>query len=389
MKRQLKNTCYLLIDRYKNWRYTNNHKKELKKYLVATGIKLEKQKREQEFVNKWSPLHKLGKTTFGLYRFYAHFCGDNPDIITDDIFHMIVEPCLNNQTANSVYGDKNFYEQILPQEYFPICVLRNIESDYMDRDYHVIQMNNEEFDKHVLNNKDIQAKGKLIVKPTQDTAGGFGVRLFVFDGKQWKNSEGDILSLDFLEQKYKRNFILQETIEPSDFVRQFNSSSYCTFRIITYRSVVDDTLHLIGGYMRVGAKGSFKDNVHQGGYAIPISPDGKLSHQAINGQRKCYDYVNDINLKDNTFEVPNWQEIVNLCFDIARKVTPCRLLSFDIILNRENRPYIIEFNIKNQTMTTVQITSKPFFGEFTDEVITYCMIHKDNKRIYPLIIAKN
>lgn len=389
MKRQLKNICYLLVDYYKYWRYTTIHRQELKNYLAATGIALKKQQREQEFIDKWSPLHKLGKTTLGLYRFYSYFCGDNPNIIPDDIFHFIVEPCLNDQMVNSIYGDKNFFELILPKEYFPVCVLRNMESDYMDTDYHIIQMNDKEFGERILNNKDLQAKGKLIVKPTKDTGGGLGVRLFTFDGGQWKSTDGDVLSLNFLQQKYRRNFILQETIEPSDFVLQFNPSSYGTLRILTYRSVVDDTPHFIGGYMRVGAKGSFKDNVSGGGYAIPVSADGFLGNMAIDGKRRTYDYVNGVNLKDNMFEIPNWQEVMNLCFDIAKKVIPCRLLSFDIILNHEARPYVIEFNIKYQTITTIQITSKPFFGDFTDEVISYCIKHKEGKRIYPITVTKD
>ena len=45
----------------------------------------------------------------------------------------------------------------------------------------------------------------------------------------------------------------------------------------------------------------------------------------------------------------------------------------------------IEFNIKNQTVTTVQTSGKTFFGEFTDEVIDYCKIRRDKIK-YSMIL---
>jgi hypothetical protein len=262
-----------------------------------------------------------------------------------------------------------------------------MEYDYLDHDYHIIQMDNAEFRERILQDEYLCRKGKLIVKPATDTGGGLGVRLFTYNGNTWGSNDGETLTLNYLEKKYKRNFIIQEAIEPCKFVKQFNPSSYSTFRIFTYRSVINDEPHFIGGYLRVGAKDSFKDNIWGGGYAIPINSDGTLASHASDAQRKRYDCVNGINLQDKILEIPNWNKIIGLCYDIATKVIPNRLLSFDIMLDADEEPRCIEFNTKNQTVTTVQTTSKPFFGEYTEEVINYCIDHK-GKRVYPIIIEK-
>ena len=387
MKKIIKKLIYSIVDCYKCHLYRRNHSKELNKYLKATGIQLKHQEGEASFLENWSSLMPAGKVNLGLYRFYAHYLGDDPRIITDDVFHIVVEPCLNCQGAISVYCNKNLFERILPQEYFPICVLRNMEYDYMDRDYHIIQMNNTEFDKRILRNEELCKKGKLIVKPATDSSGGLGVRLFKYDSNNWISNEGDYLTLNYLEQEYKRNFIIQETLEPCEFVKQFNPTSLSTFRVFTYRSVLDDKPHFIGGYLRIGAKNSFKDNIWGGGYAIPINNGGTLSAFASDARRKRYDCVNGINLKTINLAIPNWDKIIDLCYDIAVKVTPNRLLSFDIMLDENEEPHCIEFNSKNQTVTTVQTTSKPFFGEYTEEIISYCKSHK-LKRIYPITIEK-
>ena len=387
MKNLIKNIVYSIVDSYKCRLYRKNHSKELKNYLKATGIQLEHQRHEADFLSLWSNLMPAKKINLGLFRFYAHYLGDDPRIITDDVFHIIVEPCLNSQDAIPVFSNKNMFERLLPMDYFPTCILRNMDYDYMDQNYRIIQMNNVEFAKRVMQNEDIRKKGKIIVKPAKDSSGGVGVRLFTYKDSEWVSNEGDMLTLDYLEKKYQRNFIIQQTVEPCGFVKQFNPTSYSTFRIFTYRSVIDDKPHFIGGYLRIGAKDSFKDNIWGGGYAIPIKSDGTLYDYASDAQRKRYDRVNDINLKGKDFIIPNWNKVLNLCFDIAVKVIPNRLLSFDIMLDENENPRCIEFNSKNQTVTTVQTTSKPFFGEYTDEVISYCKSHI-KKRIYPITIEK-
>ena len=68
--------------------------------------------------------------------------------------------------------------------------------------------------------------------------------------------------------------------------------------------------------------------------------------------------------------------VLQLVSSVACILTPTRLLSYDIILDQNNVPHIIEFNTRSQTVTTVQTTTKTFFGEYTDEVIDYCLKNK-------------
>lgn len=364
--------------------YISNHKKELIRFCESAGVTLSKRGGETDFINKWKPIYANVNVDF--YRFYANFCGEDANILSDDIYHTVVEPILNDQAALTVYGNKNMYELLMNRDIFPICILRNIDGDFMDRDYHVISMNEDEFAKRITSNERVKKLKKIICKPTTDTSGGNGVHLYrLRDDGRWINDEGQELSLAHLTKVYKKDFILQECVNPSAFVKQFNETSFSTLRIFTYRSVKDDAIHFIGGYLRVGAKGSFKDNVWGGGYACPIKADGTLAKFATDSQRKRYDNINGISLTENTFEIPNFDKVMELVTYVAKKNVPNRLLSFDIILDEANIPHVIEFNIKNQTVTTVQTSGKTFFGEFTDEVIDYCKIRRDKIK-YSMIL---
>lgn len=374
---------YFMIANMRSVAYMRTHKKELNNYQIATGLKLNKQEGEDEFVAKWKPLYK--KVNKDFFRFYSHYIGPSPDIVSDDIFHIIIEPILNNQSASSVYSDKNMFEKLVDPSLLPICILRKMEGDYMDNKYHILEMTDVLFGEMVLKNEHLQKLGRLIVKPSIDTGGGAGVRLFVYEDGDWKSNDGLMLSKKILDRYYKNNFIMQECIEPSPFVRQFNETSYNTLRLFTYRSVNDDQPHFIGGYMRVGAKGSFKDNVWGGGYACPINPDGTLANFAGDANRKRYDNINGISLADKKFEIPNFNKVLDLVYKVALVNTPNRLLSFDIMIDKDNIPHMIEFNIKHQTVTTVQTLQHPFFGDYTDEVIEYCLKNK-GKICYPFCL---
>ena len=366
-----KRLCYNLISFYFKHLYSNNHKRQLVQFSNNAGVVISKTEGENEFIKKWQPIYN--KVNVDFYRFYSHYIGNDSRIVSDDIFHYIIEPVLNSRTLIPVFSNKNMFEKILDRNFFPICILRNIEYDYMDRDYNLIKMNQNLFDSLILNNEKIKKLGRFIVKPTTNSSGGKGVKLFVKnENDEWVSTTGEILSLDYLNKYYKSNFIIQQCIEPSAFIKQFNPTSYSTLRLFIYRSVNDNMPYYLGGYLRVGAQGSFKDNVWGGGFACPIMPDGSLANFASDAKRKRYDNINGISLTENTFQIPNWKKVIELVNHISTQLPSIRLISYDIILDKDNMPKVIEFNTKAQTVTTIQTTTKPFFGEFTDEVIEYC-----------------
>jgi len=365
-----------------------SHKKEIKKSCSALKFQLNKLSDEKAFVDKWKVVYPKVDTMY--YRYYSHFIGEDINILSDDILHLIIEPLLNNPTFFYVYSDKNMYGKILPKELQPNCLLRKMGADYMDADYHLLEVNDESLAKQISANEEVFSNKKFIIKPTVESMGGSGVRLFSYNKieKIWCSNDGLKFDYELLEKYYKRDFVIQECVETSDFVKQFNPESFSTFRVVTYRSVKDDVVHILGIYMRVGPKGSFKDNVHCGGYAVPIDGNGRMCNYAIDENRMRYSVVNGIDLRQKEYAVPQFEEIRKVVTDVAITMTNHRLISFDVILDKNNIPKIIEFNLKYQTVTTIQTTMGAFFGKYTDEVIDYCQKHINNI-VYLELFRKN
>ena len=357
------------------------HLQEVFDACKNANITLTEQPGEAEWLQKWSQL--TPKVSIEFYRFYSTFIGPNPNILPDDIFHAIIDPIINDKISLPVFLNKNLYEILISKDAFPICIFRNINGDYLDCNYKDIHMDEAQLDRLLLKNDKIISQGRFIVKPTQETGRGKGVHLFCLKDGEWISDNNKRMSLGYLNREYGRDFIIQECIEPSNFVRQFNPVSYSTCRIYTYRSVIDGSMHFLGGYLRVGDVGSFKDNIGSGGFAIPILQDGSLASFASNGTRKRFEIVNGINLKNNNFKVPNFKKALELAYYGAEKNPLNRVLSFDILLDKNNDPHIVEFNLRAQTITTMQTTYKTFFGEYTDEIIDYCL-NKLKRGYYPV-----
>lgn len=56
-----------------------------------------------------------------------------------------------------------------------------------------------------------------------------------------------------------------------------------------------------------------------GGYACPIKADGTLAKFATDSQRKRYDNINGISLTENTFEIPNFDKVMELVTYVAKR----------------------------------------------------------------------
>ena len=54
-----------------------------------------------------------------------------------------------------------------------------------------------------------------------------------------------------------------------------------------------------------------------------------------------------------------------------------RLLALDIVLDTSNTPKLIEVNCNNFSVKFLQLTKQPVFGEYTQDIINYCIKNKE------------
>lgn len=313
----------------------------------------------------WSGLKKNVNTDW--FRVYTSI-NKYPDVkyVPENIYFNIIEGKLNNRSLLPSYGDKNFYELYYDDlDLFPVNIIRNIDGMYYDKEYRMLDSTEE-----MISDK-LKGYDSVIVKPSIDSGGGKKILLFKLkDGVLQNNNE--ILSKNLLERKLHSNFLIQECIQQSEYLSNFNKTSVNTIRIFTYRSVKDDKVIPLHSVLRFGKEGNVIDDQNLGGLACGIDENNKLNEYAtdINGM-KYYDH----NKKSfSEFEeVPKLSQMKDYAVKLAKKNIHARVLGFDFTLDETGSIKLIEINYLWIGINFFQMNGSSVFREYTDEVINYCI----------------
>jgi hypothetical protein len=181
---------------------------------------------------------------------------------------------------------------------------------------------------------------KLIIKPVQGK-GGENIVLVYHGSKDIVVRNGDIeLSLETY------NLITQSVIQV--FITQHEhlsrySLSTNTVRIVTLLTKSNDVL-ILGSFIRFGVNNAYIDNTCSGGISVGINiHSGRLNEIGSDTNGKIYlNHPNSkISFKD--FQIPFWEQVVDLAIKTQEYFACYKLLGHDIAIT-DTGPILIEIN---------------------------------------------
>lgn len=175
---------------------------------------------------------------------------------------------------------------------------------------------------------------------------------------------------EFLEKLLQpEDLIFQEVLSQNDFMASFNPDSINTFRFLTLN--INENATVLSSFIRMGSKGSFVDNLCTGGGAlVGVDSDGILNEFGIRKDYfKVYEASTGIKFKD--LKVPHWNVIKEKVLDFHRHIPYANLIGWDIAIDKENEPIVIEINLDSAEIEAHQVFNGPVFGDRFDEVIQY------------------
>lgn len=363
----------LLINRFYDMEYKHIYIELRNKSLLSPGNKEEiaKYKHVYKKLGCYVPLKP--------YIIFAPFLKKNRiegwRVVPENIMANYISPILDPIGIRRYFSDKNVYDKLFPKEVLPKTILRRMEGIFFDESYLKIEnLSDKELYDRIL------CFDKIIIKPTIDTSSGKGVRLFsriTSEIYRATDDSNEILSVDYLKKNYGDNFIIQECMKQSSFMAAFNKDSVNTFRIGSYLSVKDNNPKILFVGIRMGVKGSYVDNTHAGGAKIRVNSDGSLAKYAVEGFGNILTSYNEIDFEDNHLCVPNFSKIITLVKNLHSLIPQMRLIAFDIMLDSENKPKLIEYNIGGFSTWLPQWTGQCVLGEYQEEIIEYCAQNKN------------
>ena len=320
--------------------------------LSINGIENRRAEGENAYLAKWHRLSMLVEPYS--YRLFSRFCGPNPDIIPEDILHLIVEPAIAPRRYWEEYEDKNNFSKIVGSDCVPQTVL---------------------FRQHGCQHGSIDMLhdcryGSLILKASLNSSCGEGILKFDRAGEEYRTEDGRLLTQELLDS-YGTDFVLQEAVEQHEFMSQFNHTSVNTLRLAIYRRVEDDRTIVTAAVMRIGVVGSHVDNVLAGGRYVSVDvATGKLGCYTATHLGQITEVWNGIDFSRNNFYVPGWDRVLQLAGDVGRCLHRTRLAALDIALRMDGSPVLIEYNIGGFSSFLYHFTGQTVFGKYTDEVVS-------------------
>ena len=330
---------------------------------------------EEGWIEKWSDMKIAPNPMY--YRLFSHYVGKDVRIVPEDICRMIVEPVLNPEKFRRVWDDKNIWNMFWPEGVFPPTVIRCMDGLFYTADYQRLV----EFDETKLTNLLSQyGGGKFFVKPTRDSSSSQGTSSINYEGGKWYlgKDRSHVLAIKDIIKVAGHNFIIQPFLRQHADIAKFCPTSVNPIRLITYKSVKDDQVHVLKGAMlRIGLAGEENDGTHGNGKFVGINEDGSLKHIAVDYLGNVCTEFNGIDFREN-YVVPGWEKAKAIASEVAQKVLHHRLLAFDVMINEEGEPVVFEFNIQGFSIWLSQFIGEVAFDDFADEIIDYSRRNIDN-----------
>lgn len=291
---------------------------------------------------------------YASYGFYKKFCGSfNPYFVPDD-YYDFAEHVFNLRWAAFFLQHKCHLKYILPKQNRAEVILQKIDG-------HIVLEDNTEISKQEAI-EILKRHSVFVAKIARGTGGGKGVQKIVMDGIQDKDS-----FLDELLSPIDTEF--EKIVEQNDFLAQFNPDSVNTIRFITLN--INERCTVLSAFLRMGAKGSFVDNLSGGkGVLVGINREGYLSDFGVDKNfNKNYQAPTGIALKG--MRIPEYERIKQQMMDFHKKIPFANLIGWDVTLNRELTPVVIEINLDSALIEAHQVFNGPVFGDRLQEVMSY------------------
>lgn len=278
----------------------------------------------------------------------------DPYVIPEEVYVADIEPTLNRHNAADFLANKSFYEIWFPNGNFPRCFFHKVNGDLFDGELKKISFSEV---KKIINCLSFP----VVFKPNIESYGGVDIHF----PSEIEELLDLVVSMD--------DFVVQEKIDQHLFFEKFNHSGLNTIRAYVYKSVQDNSAHVINVVLRMGVGGSL-DNETAGGILTLIREDGALNGYAVDKNGKRFVTHPDSGC---AFEgvIPDFLGLIGLSKRIAERVFYARLIGLDLCLDKDGDWRLIEVNTSGAATRLAQYHGERFFGKYTDEVIEYCKKH--------------
>jgi len=322
---------------------------------------------QEEFDRYWIQNYgkKIPNMWHKLYQHYTHRF--NVEYIPEKLYTTKIEPFLNPYFQAYEYQNKGILELLISDK---IAGIARCPKTYVVGDNGILYGENRNVIEKTGALAILKDAGDVVIKPTKDSSSGKNICILnLKNGKDLKTGQ-DLETI--LNQYQDGNFIAQEKLKPSEKLAKIYPKSINTFRVITY--TVDGEVYTAPIVLRIGVSGNEVDNIHAGGLCIHVDDNGILSKEAFQlgyGTKDIrFSKHPDSGLVFDGYRIDEIPSIIKAVKIAHGCMVGLGIISWDVTLDLDNIPVIIEANIVGQSVWFPQIVSgEAIFEEHTMKIL--------------------
>lgn len=330
----------------------------LKKNLNR-GYKLTK-KQKRAIHDFWMPYQKVSPKWA---QYYSAMNGKfDPRYIPNDLYYTKIDQYFNDRKLGYGFNDKNYYSKIFAGIKQPEVVIRKINGLIFDENYS--QLTVDEAKQKILSHSE------LICKPSQETGSGRGIMFF-------QRTNERIID-DFLSNTEFDDYVVQKFIKQHSELDKVHKGSVNCIRICSL--LMQDGVHVLSSVLRMGFGDSkvdnatAEDNKKYDGMSCGIDENGclkKYAHGYTTGAN-CTQHPDGLIFEG--FKIPSYDKALELVKKAHPLIGHFRLVSWDVAIDENGEPVLIEANMRKGGINFHQFNNGPLFGDLTETVLNEIFI---------------
>lgn len=306
----------------------------------------------EELKRIW-PFLKFKKNDIYWARLYKKEYGFNPYFISSVNQCYQLRAKINPRDQVCSLENKALIDVYFPGIPFPEVYVRRINNGYYDK-----EMNRISFEEAIAVLKE---KVSFIIKPSLGTMCGKGVKKYVI-------AENEDVSSEWFSMVFEEatdNFIAQEVLVQHPDITRLNPTSLNCCRIT---SIYINGIYTYGAMLKIGKNGAHIDNWNSG-YLVGINDNGMVKEKGWDDKLSPV-YQTDNGVAFKSIQYPCFQELLKSIESYHKKFFPqCGIVGWDVIIDNQNNPKVIEANLTIPGIPAEQLCSGPFFKGVHEELI--------------------
>ncbi|MBR0341389.1 MAG: hypothetical protein IJH64_03985 [Oscillospiraceae bacterium] len=305
---------------------------------------------KQAIIEYWKP---YGRPDPIYHQYYYEKTGVfDVRFIPDDLFYTKIQFYFNDIPAAHVVDNKCYYEALFPDIRHPKTVAKRLNG------YWLMDDRCTDIDNVV---KKLCDESILFIKPATEACGGDGIVIL----------ENESLCAEKMRESFasiKGDLVVQRCLEQCEELKRINESSINTLRIISLIEKNGDVA-ILARMIRMGRAGSRLDNAHSNGISCGFDENGALNEFAYSLNGTKYREHPTSGVVFQGYCLPKMQEIEAAIKKSALRVPSFRIIAWDVTLDKEYMPTLVEANLYNPGINAIQLNNGPLFGDRTKDYL--------------------